>query len=78
MASAQLRHTDDNKDVQLEHLFFLGCLLHVRRGLFRHLCNNLRLSLQVTEIKNRFLRSKVTALRNISVATIDSFQVSTW
>ncbi|XP_020617882.1 helicase required for RNAi-mediated heterochromatin assembly 1-like, partial [Orbicella faveolata] len=28
----------------------------------------------VTEIKNRFLRSDVTALRNISVATIDSFQ----
>ena len=43
---------------------------------FRHLCNILKLSLQVKEIKDLFLRSKVMELRNISVATIDSFQVS--
>ena len=71
------RHAGENEDVQWQHTFF-DCLLHVRRGLFRHLCNILELCLQVAEIENRFQRSEVTELRNISVSTIDSFQVSTW
>ena len=72
------RHAGDNKEVHLQLIFFVGCLLHVTRGLCRHLCNIFKLSLQVTEIKNRFLRSEVMALRDISVSTIDSFQVRIW